>query len=57
MVIKGCVSACVFGHIELQLDHQTRPERTSDDNKGLQYYCAGNNKIASMGAITELLEW
>lgn len=54
------MSACGFAHIELQLDHQTRPERTSNvanDNKGLQYYCIGNNKMASMDAITELQEW
>lgn len=51
---------CAYARIELRLDHQTRPERTSNvanDNKGLQYHCTGNNKMASMGAITELLEW
>lgn len=57
--VRLCVYVCarVYGHIEFWLDHQTRPERTSDDNKGLQYYSTGNNKMASMGAITELLEW
>lgn len=54
------IRVCVYARIELRLDHQTRPERTSNvanDNKGLQYHCTGNNKMASMGAITELLEW
>lgn len=46
-----------YASTELGLDRQTRPERTSNvanDNKGLQYHGTGNNKIASMGAITEL---
>lgn len=53
-------SMCACLRTELRLDHQTKPERTgniANDNNGLQEHCTGNNKMVSMGAITELLEW